>query len=437
MTVRPYQVVLACATIAIAISGCGGSRCRAVGHARADLSHARTARTADVRVVVPYARANAVIADALRDRPLVVPVESPGWASLLPGVPDIALETTVTELALRPTRTPGRVRFALHLRVTDTTAGSGDDARIGDLDAVIEVLPSVKRTTTTELVFGIDPQALVRAKPSLGPDTETRLRAAIEHRIPAALRGKLPSGATATAARRLAGHLLGRAWDLVRTRLGPRIGDVTTLRLRLPAVPIANLAVASTPNAVVVDIESSLPVRRGLAPRSVGASPDDVEVTISGSAAAELANWAIDRGYAPTWYTRDLKPSSTGEFHPRFDYLAGDGHPIKVYSFQDRGGCSFFRVGVEARVALDRDRLEVTAIDRDLEASAANPVIAAGAWAKFFLFGWVDQSKRVAATTRLTIGKRVLETRVVSAALANDELRFALHTGWAAAQLPR
>jgi len=48
------------------------------------------------------------------------------------------------------------------------------------------------------------------------------------------------------------------------------------------------------------------------------------------------------------------------------------------------------------------------------------------AWMKYFLTGWVDRSKQVAAHTRLVAGHRALETRVVGAALGHDELSFTL-----------
>lgn len=148
---------------------------------------------------------------------------------------------------------------------------------------------------------------------------------------------------------------------------------------------------------------------------------------MSGSAVAELANWAIDHGHAPRWYTRSLTPSESGEFRPRFDYVAEDrAHPFKVYAFQERGGCSYFKVGVRASVAITGDKLEVIALDRALEASAANPAIEAAAWVKYFVTGSIDRSKKLAAQTQLTVGGRPLATQIVGAALDDDELRFAL-----------
>jgi hypothetical protein len=177
---------------------------------------------------------------------------------------------------------------------------------------------------------------------------------------------------------------------------------------------------------LIVEIETDLPVRRGLAAGNdqVGS---DIGVRISGSAAAELANWALDQGHGPQRFNRNLKPTADGEFQPRFDYVAEDrAHPLKVYSFQERGGCSYHRVGVRGAIALDGEMVKATALDRDLEAQSANPVIELGAWTNLLFAGWVDRSKRAAAQTQLAVGNRALATRVVKAAIETDELVFEL-----------
>jgi hypothetical protein len=164
-------------------------------------------------------------------------------------------------------------------------------------------------------------------------------------------------------------------------------------------------------------------VRRGLA----AATERDVPtVELSGSTAAEVANWALDRHYLPRWYDRGLTPRPDGEFTPRFDFVADDAHPFKIHVLQQRGGCSYFRVGVAATVGMTGELLTATATDRALETASANPVLEIAATVKYFLFGWIDQSKQLAAHTTLSVGGRTLDTRVVAAALDRGELRFGL-----------
>ena len=89
---------------------------------------------------------------------------------------------------------------------------------------------------------------------------------------------------------------------------------------------------------------------------------NEVTVRISASTAAEIANWSIDHGYLPQHYTRDLDPKPDGEYRPRFDYVAEDKpRPVKIHLFQDRGGCSYFQVGMALRVDASDDQLNLCA----------------------------------------------------------------------------
>jgi len=413
---------IASATIAATIvAGCGG-RCRDVERARQRLAHVGTrARGPDLEVTVPYDQANAVIAKLLAREPLAMSLASPVDVVVFEG----DLTATVTGLEVQPAEQAGQVRFAIAVAVTH-----GDEP-VGAIDAVLEVEPVLTHAAgDDELAIGFGPQRLVHARPTLAPGTKEQLTEVVQRLIPDRVKQKLGTSLLASAAaRRLGGYLTGQAWKLIRERLGPRLGDLATLRLRLPDVPVARTAVRSTPHQLVVDVFTELPVRSGLRTRvdEVGAAPSEVGVRLSGSTVAELANWALDHGQAPAWYSRAGKPSANGQYRPRFDYVAGDrGHPLKLYSFQERGGCSYFRIGAKPAVTLDRDRLRVTVLDQRLEGQAANPVVELAAWSKYALAGSVDESKQVVAHTRLSVGGRVLETRVTSASIAGDELRFGL-----------
>jgi hypothetical protein len=405
-----YRVVLAALLVA---SGCG-SRCKEVNAARTALSSRQGApgRTADVRVTVPFERANTLFDEVLRE-PIELPLDVPDLGPLELAL--TKLSATVRQVRLQP-GPPGKVRIATTIAIGDT------EGEVATLAAVAEVAPRVERGDGgTVLVIGLGPENLLALEPQL---SARALEEVVARRIPAKLRDRVPRIVLRAAADKLAAYLAGAGFQALRDKLLVRLGEVARLRLRLPDVPVAHTDIRSTETALVVDILTDLPVRRGLAP---GADTGEVDVRISGSAVAELANWAIESGRAPRWYNRSIEPKPDGEFRPRFDYVAEDrAHPFKVYSFQERGGCSYFRVGVRATVRLDGDALVATALDRELEAQSANPVIEAAAWVKYFLVGSLDRSKRIAAHTRLTVGKRTLETRVVGAELVDDEARFAL-----------
>jgi hypothetical protein len=428
--------------------GCG-SRCAEVAAARDALAQRRGAadRGSDVRVVVPLARADALLADVLREQPVTVPLSAPEL-SLGPvrlAMP-VELAAVARQVRLRP-GPPEKLRFAIELDVV----GGGE--KLTSLAMVVEVTPELQREDgAAELSIRFGLENVLEVEPVLDPDSPAALVRAVLRWAPAALRDRLPRSVVESTARQLGAHLAGAAYQQLRRTLLPRLGEVTRLRLRLPDVPIATLKVRShdgaahprmgqpgqdapglsSGGALIVEILTDLPVRRGLIALAPAAVGDVIAVQLAPSATAELSNWAIDHGHLPPWYTRGLTPSEGGEFRPRFDFVPEDAaHPFKIYAFQERGGCSYFRVGVQARVAIVEPgggpaQLVVTALDRALEAASANPVIEAAAWVKYFLFGSVDLSKRLAARTQLSVGDRRFESRVTSARLDEQELRFTL-----------
>ncbi|MGE0869664.1 MAG: hypothetical protein AB7P03_13950 [Kofleriaceae bacterium] len=423
---KAMRQVAALAGLALVGSmGCA-ARCPEVARQRAALA-SRTGmpdRAADLRVRVPLERANEVIAELLAAEPLTAKLEVPDLRLLRFADP---LSASVRSVTLAATE-PERVRFAVELDV------DGSDSWLEAMTAIVEVEPRIERVDGgCELVIGVGPENLVSVTPRLGPQALARLAGAITRGLPGDLRRRLPAGAVAAAAASLGNHLTGAAYRALRATLLTRVGEVSRVRFRLPDVPIASTAIRSEDGALIVELLTDLPVRRGLE----RAQPDErvpttreLSVQMTGSAAAELANWAIDEGHAPRWFDRGLAPRPRGEYRPRFDYIAEDqAHPIKVFVFQERGGCSYFRMGVAATLAVHGDELEVTATDRKLEDQCASPLIEAVAWTKYFLFGWIDRSRRAAAHTRLVVGGHVLETRVVHAALADDELAFELVFG--------
>jgi hypothetical protein len=415
-----YLLPVAIAALVMAATGCG-SRCKEVEHARmALLSRTPGAdRGADVRVTIPYERANTLFDQMLREEPLVVPLDVPDLGPIEITVPVVT--ATAREVRLVPGG-PGTIRFAMRIELRD----AGEE--ITTLALTTEVTPELERKDgAAVLAIGFGPENLLSLSPELGPDATRMLGKAVSRWLPEKVR--VPRVILDAAASKLGTHLTGAAYAALQRTLLTRLGELTRLRLRLPDVPVGTVELRSLAERLVVEITTDLPVRRGLVPVPAGdlAASREVSVHIAGSAVAELANWAIASGHAPRWYTRGITPSSGGEFQPRFDYVAGDrAHPFKVYSFQERGGCSYFRVGIRAAVAMDGNKLKVTALDRELERTCANPVVEAAAWVKYFFVGSIDRSKRIAAHTRLAAGGRTLETQVVGAELADDELRFAL-----------
>ncbi len=393
--------------LAALLTSCGGNRCHEVEQARTALTSRGGAphRAADVEIDVPLARANLLLAKLLELNPIALPIEVPAIGP----VDSRQLTAKVGAVELRP-GAPNMIRFSVTLQIGDAST------EVTELIALVDIAPVV---TPTELSIAVGPTNVISIEPRLSADAGVSIGRAIGRWVP-----HVPQAALDIAARELGGRLTGVAWRALRESLLKRLGSVTTLSIRLPDVPIARTAIRSDEHSLTIALTTDLPVRAGLAAETE--RPDDITVRIAASAAAELANWAIDQKHAPAWYDRGLTPRADGEFRPRFDYVAGS-HPFKIFAFQERGGCSFFRIGADASLRMASDQLEVIATDQRLEAVTAHPVVEAAAWTKFFLFGWIDEAKRIAVHTQFRLGGGVLETRVIGAVYARDELAFTLN----------
>ncbi|HEX3759788.1 MAG TPA: hypothetical protein VHW23_13835 [Kofleriaceae bacterium] len=418
---HPLARTLALGLAALAgAAGCGANCAEIAARKRALTERTAIAAGPHARVHLPFARANRLLAELVRDSALRVPLAVPPLGPFTLPVPELAAVARQVELQPAP---DGQLRFAIELELEDA------DQPIAALTAVTDVRPELVRAGgASELVAGMSADNLRTVQLHLRDQDGHALVDAVARWLPPALRGRVPRPLLDAAARKLAEYLSDRAYDALRATLLPRLGEVSRLRIRLPALPIAAAQVSSTPDALTVDLTTDLPVRRGL----VAAAPasGDVVVQISESTAAELTNWSIARGHLPQHYTRGLEPRADGDYRPYFDYLAEDRRrPVKIHVFQDRGGCSYFQVGLRFEIGLAGDRLEVAVHDRLVEAADASTALEVALWLKQLIQGSVDTTYRAAAGTELTIGGRRFAARVLGAAAAGDDLAFTLGFG--------
>lgn len=382
--------------VAAAVTGCG-SRCAEVAARQsALLAIPPAAPGPQVEVQVPLARANAFLADMLSE-PLVLALDPPELGVGPIHVQGPALVATVRELRLEPAA-PGHVRFAVRVELA-----AGSSPPITTLALELEIEPKLERAADgrAELVARLDSGSRTGNQDELA-DAVARLAPA-----------KVPHAVAERVAELLVHHLVAK------------LGERAPLRLRLPEVPITSIAIASTAADLTLDITTGLPVRAPLADHPP--PPDELAVRISTSTATALANWSIDHGRAPQHYTRGLKPRADGEFRPYFFYTPSDARrPLKVFVFQERGGCSYVGVGMQLQLAIADQQLVVSVLDRYIEEVVASAPLEVAVWLDQLVRGAVDTTKRTIAEADLTIGERSYTTRIVRASAAQDELSFGL-----------
>jgi hypothetical protein len=417
---------VAALVVALAAWGCG-STCRDIAARRAALAGRPVGPGPHGQLRVPMARANEVLAASLAAQPVEKEVGPELLGDLAPIALPIRLPTLIArvdEVVMVPAR-PGRIGFAVRIQVRE-----GDRA-ITALALRTEVAPELVRDgAAARLEIGLRPDSLVGAALELGPEANRQLADAIAGWLPESVRRRVPRFVLERGARELAPRLTGIVYKALRATLLARLGEVTRLRLGLPALPIARAEVRSAStsggDALEVDLVTDLPVRSGLAERRDD-SGGAIQLRLSGSAVAEIGNWAIDSGHLPRRYTRNLQPRPDGDYRPVFDWVgARYRRPLVIHIFQERGGCSSFEVGVRPEVSIARGTLLVALRDREIQSVRGPVALQVGAWLKSLVSRAADTSRRIAASTRLEAGGRRFDTRVTRAVLAGDEVVFDL-----------
>lgn len=398
-------------------SGCSGP-CKQVEAEWAAVRAERApAAEPHVLVQVPYALANRLITSTLGET-IEVPVRLGDLDVLgMVGVaaPEFAgLRLVAREVAVEP-GPPGRVRFTVRVELVD------DRGLLLGLRAVADVAPGLEASAIT---LGLRPDHLVSLEPELGPRAASALGTALVARVPAMAR--MPKMVVERGAARAVEQLVARGHGLVRDTLLVRLGELTRLRFQLPvAVPVERVelrSLAEPAPALELAVHTALPVRAGLA--SAVPAPDAVSVHVSGSAAAELANWAIEAKLAPQRYTRKLEPDEDGPYRPHFDWRAEHAErPLLVHMFAlDGKGCAHFAAGARPHLRVQDGKVFAHVSNRKLEHSVGPPLLEFLADLNGFFQRSVSRTRSAVASTRLTVGDRAVDLTLVSAEVTSADL---------------
>jgi hypothetical protein len=400
--------------------GCSGP-CKQVQAEWAAVRASRPpAEAAHLRLQVPYAEANRLITSVLGET-IEVPLRLDALALVAPELAGLRL--VAREVALEP-GPPGRVRFTVRVELID------DRGLLLGLRAVADAAPDLElgEDGGSAVTLGLRADQLVTLEPELGARAAAALGTALVARVPSL--AKTPKLLVDRGAARVVEELVERGHGLVRTTLLTRLGELTRLRFEIPAVPVQRIELGSltapTP-ALELALFTALPVRDGVAAAVPAAG--GISVHVSGSAAAELANWAIEEGHAPRRYTRKLQPDDDGPYRPHFDWRAGQAErPLLVHLFALEGkGCAHFAAGARPHVEVEGGKVHGRVENRKLERSVGPPLLALLADLNGFFQRSVSRTRSAAASTRLTVGGRPVDLVLTSAEVTSADV----HLGFA------
>jgi hypothetical protein len=402
---------------AAAQAGCGAT-CDRIEDDREEFL-ARRAKNADthVELLVPFAVAERLVAaEVAAVKPF--DVKLPG----LGGLADYFGELTVapTRVRLRAAA-PELVGFRLDFDVRS------DGKKAFALFLEAEVRPEID-LAAGKVILGFTPEALATAKPGIPKDAKKDLGGLIYARIPAAARILVPRSLVDAAAGSAVELLVKSFYAKAKERMLPKLAETSRFELALPAVPLASVAITSTDaggGRLRLAIVTALPVRAGIAAPPTDApapSAERITVRLSGSALAELVNWAMGKGLLPDRYDDKGKAKADGALRPGLDWMKGDERPMKVILWDLEKPCMRITMSAKPAIEVADGKLSIQAKDTetdDVEASAFTKV---GVW--FYLL-WKDAMKlkqKTDARIKMVAAGRELEIAVEQAAIERDEL---------------
>lgn len=371
MSSRAPVTLLVLLALAPAVSGCAAAACTKVrDDHRAFTSRRGPADAAQVVVAVPLATLSQALSFPLAKLPAMsVPMPDLG----LP----IDLGLGNLEVALRSVQVLPAAEGQLGLRVRFVLRSRGRDLTAIDLDATVapQITPADSSVRLT-----LRPQDLLRVRPSLPPAEREKFAAFVAGILPPAARALIGGKLDKLADQALAGFV-ERSFPKVRDSLLGNLKTLVDLEIDLPPVPLARVAVKSSPTDLELWLYTSLPAA-GLAPgpaRVPGGDARLVQVRMSGGTAAELANQAMARGQIPARYDLAGEPSPTGEFTAGVAWQPGP-RPLRLHAWKESGTCAHLLFAGTPQLGVTGGELNISVPDAHVEKVTGSARARIAAW---------------------------------------------------------
>ncbi len=364
-------------------------------------------------VIIPLRLANRLIYERLElrtsDRLTV-----PGLEQLGVG---LGVELALTDVRLVPADDG-------HVGVAVTAAVRDGDLPLLDLIIEAQIRPIIDpRRRVIDVV--LEPRRLDAVRPRFEAEGKRRLGAWLREALPTGVARLLPEAATQQAASAALTWVVDEGWPLVRDYLLSPLDDALLVQLTLPDIPLERATLRSTAGrhpALHVDLVTTLPVERGLAPDLRLVQPSAVEIRLAGDTAAEIANHAMAEGLLPSRYSADGDPDPDGPFEARLGWQ-GSRRPLKVHLWRLRDDCVYARVGGTPTPRLEPDSVRLDVRDGVFEVVRGPALTEAFAWTERLWGDGVQLGVDVARATDLDVAGAPLALRVAGVELAVGEVR--------------
>ncbi len=338
-------------------SGCATAACTRVRDDRQDFLKRRgSGDAAQLVVAVPMATLSQSLSWPLSKLPPVsVPLQVPGL--------DLGLGSL--EISLRSIQIVPAAEGQLGLRVSFALGSRGRSITAIDLDATVvpQILP---QSNTVRL--SLRAQDLVRIRPSLPAAERAKFSAFLRNQLPGGAEALLGRGRIDEVAEKVLADLVERNFPAVRDNLLARAGTLVDVEIELPPVPLQRVVLRSPGQDLELWLHTTLPAAPLAAgpARLPGSDPRLVQVRMSGSAAAELANQGIARGQIPAHYDESGEASPTGEFEAGVAWKSGP-RPLRIHAWKQKPVCARVEFAGTPQLSAERGEISIAVPDAKVE----------------------------------------------------------------------
>lgn len=322
--------------LSLALTGCAASACTKVRNDRqAFLRRQGPGDAAQMVLAVPRTTLSQSMTFPLSRIP---PIKVPLPDLELPQLPGLGIDLGSLEVSLRSVQVMPAAEGQLGLRVTFALRSRGRDITAINLDAT--VAPQIAPQGGS-VRLSLRPRDLLSVRPSLPPVERKKFADFIMTLVPDGAARLVSRGRVEALTDKILNDFLGGQFPKIRDALLGHLDTLVDVQIDLPPVPLARVVLRSPGDDLELWLHTTLPAA-ALAPgpaRVPGGDARLVQLRMSGSTAAELANQGIARGQIPARYDLEGEPNPRGEFEAGVTWIAGP-RPLRLHAWKQTGVCA-------------------------------------------------------------------------------------------------
>ena len=271
-----------------------------------------------------------------------------------------------------------------------------------------------------------------RMEPVLSGGAAERLGRILHRQLPTMARMMISPGQLAAAASLITGHVLSVSYPALRSSLFAGVGPLAQFAIDLPELPLERVefsTVEAGGGLLVLRAHTSFPVTSGLPPGTVLApGGENVDMVLTGSVVAELANWAMARGRLPNRFDGRGEPTDQGQYEVALSWSdePEERRPLRVHVWKLEPRCLMAVISANPELSLSEGRIVLDVEDRRVEQLEGPPLAEIARWFAPIWLRALSHTQSAAASFSLDAGGDNVTARVVGIERTGPTVRLSL-----------